>query len=637
MLTSGRADGSWRRAIAAWAALAALTGACPRRDPGTRADSAAIGRPAEDAAAVRPGVATARRAGDVAGRATGRAELALDEGRCGGLATPTVASGWSLVGYRPGPVLEDVLAAGPRRATLLAVTRRELCASDDEGATWQTVLGGDRALDEPALGELTADATTVVIAQGGADRPSAPRVFVSRDGGARWSERALPAGAAAAGPAARAFHDRLRRIFVATPTQVWVTLDGGEWEGPRALPGRTAREVDACGDTLIARASMERDSFYFRSEDRGATWRPFRLGAIGLEAEGAVVRCVRWRGGIEAGRAPVPGWWSFDQGRTWQPSRYDADATRDARAREEDPGLAAVTDAPRCMTAPTGELACVSPRRLLLPDGDAPWRREHAPQREINAPGRCDRLRRIDDRRVVAFGPSCGLYVSPDLGGVWRAMSTHLDASRAEAAPGRGSGGFVDRDTAWRLDGGLWWTTDGGERWRLVPSARGRSLAWGTFVDRQRGVFVQRDGWVVSTDDGGLRWRLVLRGDVSRLVTSGRAVMLTTSDRALLSLDGGGTWRRVVTLPEGRRLDPTLLVDGERRQVEPVAGLRLVQQRDAIELLRREGGVAGREPVVSGLPRGWALLGAHATGPVIDRVLLAGGAVLHRRADVATR
>jgi hypothetical protein len=567
----------------------------------------------------------------------GAGESAEAEGRCAASTAPTVAPGWSLVGYRPGPVLEDVLAAGARRDMLVAVTRRELCVSDDEGATWRAGVGAARPLDEPGVAELGVDHSLVLIAQGSAERPSAPRVFTSGDAGARWVERALPPEAVAAGASARAFHDRLRRLYVATPVRVWVSVDGGAWEGPRALPGRTAREVDACGDTLIARAEMERDSFYFRSEDRGATWRPFRLGALGLEAEGAVVRCVRWRGGIEAGRAPVPGWWSFDQGRSWQPSRYDSAAARDARARDDDPGLAAVTDAPRCMTAPTGELACVSPRRLLLPDHDAPWRREHSPQREIHAPARCDRLRRVDDRRVVAFGPACGLYVSHDLGGVWRAMSTHLDAARADAAPGRGTGGFVDRDTAWRLDGGLWWTPDGGAHWRLVPSARGRGLLWGTFVDSSRGVFVQRDGWVVATDDGGVRWRLVLRGEVSRLVTAGRTVMLTTSDRAMLSPDGGATWRRVATLPAGRELDPALVVDGERRHLDPGARLRLVQQRDGIELVRREGGGTEREALVRGLPRGWVMLGAHATGGAVDRVLLAGGAVLHRRAEIAAR
>lgn len=639
MFTIGRVEGLERRAVAATAVLALVLGACDR--PAEAGGDAGLARsqPAADGGGPRGGDGDSlRRAGELTRRAVDPTESdEASEGRCSVARSPGVAQGWNLVGYRPGPVLEDVLAAGARRETLVAVTRRELCVSDDEGATWRTRLGGDQRLDEPTLGELGADDALVLIAQGSAERPSAPRVYVSRDAGGRWSERALPPEAAAAGAGARAFHDRLRRIFVATPTQLWTSTDGGEWEGPRALPGATAREVDACGDTLIARAQMDRDSFYFRSEDRGSTWRPFRLGALGLEAEGAVVRCVRWRGGIEAGRAPVPGWWSFDQGRSWQPSRYDSVAVRDGRARDADPGLAAVTDAPRCMTAPTGELACVAPRRLLLPDHDAPWRRDRPTQREISAPARCDRLRRVDDRRVVAFGPACGLYVSRDLGGVWRAMSTHLDASRADAVPGRGTGGFVDRDTAWRLDGGLWWTQDGGARWRLVPSARGRSLLWGTFVDRRRGVFVQRDGWVVATDDGGVRWRLVLRGEVSRLVTSGRTVMLTTSDRAMLSLDGGGTWRRVVTLPSDRELDPALEVDGERRRLDPSPRLRVVQQHDAIELVRREGGAAGREVLVRGLPRAWVMLAAHSTGGAVDRVLLAGGAVLHRRTELAAR
>ena len=323
VFTIGRADGSLRRAVAAAACVALLGGCRPTatEDAGPRGATVVT-----DAGG---GAAALRMAGDVAGRAVAQAEAAELEGRCAGDAAPAVGPGWNLVGFRPGPVLEDVLAAGARRDALVAVTRRELCVSDDEGATWRAALGGEHPLDEPALGELMADRSLVLIAQGSAERPSAPRVYVSRDAGVRWAERPLPPEARGAGAAARAFHDRVRRLFVATPTQVWASTDGGEWEGPRALPGRTAREVDACGDTLIARAYMERDSFYFRSEDRGSTWRPFRLGALGLEAEGAVVRCVRWRGGIEAGRAPVPGWWSFDQGRTWQPSRYDADASRD--------------------------------------------------------------------------------------------------------------------------------------------------------------------------------------------------------------------------------------------------------------------------------------------------------------------
>ena len=305
--------------------------------------------------------------------------------------------------------------------------------SDDEGATWRTRLGGDRSLDEPTLGELGADDALVLIAQGSAERPSAPRVYVSRDAGGRWSERALPPAAAGAG--ARAFHDRVRRIFVATPTQLWTSTDGGEWEGPRALPGATAREVDACGDTLIARAQMDRDSFYFRSEDRGSTWRPFRLGALGLEAEGAVVRCVRWRGGIEAGRTPVPGWWSFDQGRSWQPSRYDSVAVRDARARDDDPGLAAVTDAPRStrrQRTPPSSVATTQPSRCTK----TPRRRSTKVPQSSERP-------RADGTRPQRAPPSC-VHQSPPSSRHAVSRSTKPPVPRPGTASAREASRCVD-------------------------------------------------------------------------------------------------------------------------------------------------------------------------------------------------
>ena len=150
-------------------------------------------------------------------------------------------------------------------------------------------------------------------------------------------------------------------------------------------------------------------------------------------------------------------------------------------------------------------------------------------------------------------------------------------------------------------------------------------------------MFVQRDGWVVATEDGGARWRLVLRGDVSRLATSGSTIMLTTADRALLSVDGGRTWRRGATAPSGRAIDPTLMVDGERRRLEVNDTARVVQQRDVIDLVHRDDGNAQHETLVRGLPRGWVMLSAHATDGHVDRVLLSGGAVLQRRRDAAPR
>ena len=81
----------------------------------------------------------------------------------------------------------------------------------------------------------------------------------------------------------------------------------------------------------------------------------------------------------------------------------------------------------------------------------------------------------------------------------------------------------------------------------------------------------------------------------------------------------------------------TLVVDGERRRIDLSDALRVVQQRDAVELVHRDDGTARREPLVHGLPRGWVMVAAHATSGVIDRILLSGGAVLQRRRDLAGR
>ena len=613
-------NSGWRAAVLGAAAL----GACAPARPGSSESS--VEAPAASDATPTP--RRTPRTDDVP--ATPRDD---DDGTCAPPPSPITDAAWTLTGYHPGPVLEDVLATGPRRERLVGVTRRQLCVSDDEGASWAVRTSAGATLDAPTLGVFTRDRALVLIAQGSSERPSPPVLRVSRDDGEQWTDRPLPAEAVRAGAAARVFSDRLQRLYVTTTTQLWMSdVDGAAWEGPRALPGRSARDVEACGDTLVARADLDREAFYFRSEDRGVTWRPFRLGALGLEAEGAIVRCVRWRGGIEAGRPPVPGWWSFDQGRTWEPSRYDLAALHDTRALDDDPAAMASRDLPRCATAVTGELTCLAPHRLVLPATDVPWNRERPTQREVHAPAHCDRLRRIDDRRVAALGRGCGFFVSHDLGGMWRAMSVH-----AGVAPGRGTGGFIDRDTAWRLEGGLWWTRDGGAHWTMVQPAHGHALAYGVFVDRDRGVFVQRDGWVIATEDGGARWRLLLRGDAPRIATAGTTILLTTADRALTSLDGGRTWRRGATPPAGRALDPTLVVDGERRRIDLSDAMRVVQQRDAVELVHRDDGTARREPLAHGLPRGWVMVAAHATGGVIDRILLSGGAVLQRRRDLAVR
>ncbi|MBI5517202.1 MAG: hypothetical protein HY909_25710 [Deltaproteobacteria bacterium] len=512
-----------------------------------------------------------------------------------------LARGWYLEGWHPAPPLEDVLPLGHRGETLVGVTRQEVCTSADGGVTWEPRL---RDLERPELVPLEALDAVAVLVPGGASR--APRVYLSRDHGDHWTTLALPAGA---GPSARVFSDRDARLHVASESTFWTSDDGFTFGPPRALPGPRTDRVDDCGRTLIARLRVGEDAFWHRSLDRGESWRPFRLGVVGVEGDNGVLRCLRWRDGIEAGRGPLPSAWSFDGGRSWTAAAYDPIARARARARED-------SGAPRCHRAPDGELACADTGRLVLPDSHA--------RNEIRGPEGCEHVRMLDDRRALAFG-ACGVMTSPDRGGLWYQTATRGTAGRASSPSGRG--GFLDARVAWRLDGGLWWTQDGGRRWRLAPGPGGRSLERGVFVDRERGVFARADGAVLSTGDGGRSWTFVVGGELERIASTGRWVMVTTATQVRVSPDGGRTWRASGTLPASQRLDPTLDVAGSQRRFEPSPGVRVSQQGDRILTAQRQ---EGPSEVARGLPRGYELLAAHATGGAVDRVLLTGGVVLAR-------
>lgn len=457
------------------------------------------------------------------------------------------------------------------------------------------------------------------------DAMEVSEAYVSRDGSAeRWERLRPPAGA---DPMRSVFSDSLGRVFVAAATELFESEDlGASWSRARALPGREAREVDACGTLLIARARVDQDWFYHRSFDRGLVWRPFRLGAAGLEGPSALVRCLGDRGGVEAGRPPLPSRWSWDGGLTWSPAPYDQVARSAARALAEDP-RASDLDAPHCDSVAGGLLACSDPGRLRL------LRPGQMRAQEIHAPSACEHVRQVDAARTFAFGPSCGIYLSTDRGGLWRALSQSF-AGRPAGGYAEGRGGFVDARTAWRLDGGVWWTTDGGAHWRPFFSIGGRALERGVFVDTRRGVFATAGGWIVATRDGGRSWTYVLRGEVERIASARRAVVVTTTQTVRISPDGGATWLAAGAMPPQTPLDPTLELSGARRSVAIAPGVRVTQEGDRIVLERRG---ASAVDVVRGLPPGYNLVAAHAEGTEVDRVMLEGGVILARSVGEAER
>lgn len=531
--------------------------------------------------------------------------------------------GWRLIGYNPGPVLREVIAAGRQHDTLVATTPEAVCVSRDWGERWTSAVPTGARLDAPVAVELDDAHITVVIAQGTERAPSPPRVFFSRDGARTWEPLALPPEA---GDRARVFTDRTRTVWVGDGTRLWRSDEAREWQGPRAMPGRGADLVDACGTTLIARVQLAADRYWHRSDDNGRTWRTMRLGVLGIDSSAdAKLRCLGPRDAIEVGRGAVPTHWSFDGGRTWERSRYDDHARAAARALAEDPHADEV-DAPRCATTPHGLIVCTDARRAVFPA-------MHPRPVAVSAPAGCERLRMLDDHRMMAFGPSCGVYLSVDRGGLWRRMSTSVDPGRVARAPSAGRGGFLGPRGAWRIDDGLWWSDDLGAHWRPVLSQGARSLVWGVFVDRRHGVFVRDDGWVVATRDGGESWSWVIREEVERLASAGTWLMLTTPSRVRVSPDGGENWRASLPFPTDARVDPALQREGALRWIDVAPGARVSQRGGTISWSVSDDGGVRADDVVRGLPDGWTMLAARATDGVPDRVLLSGGAVLKREAS----
>jgi hypothetical protein len=369
---------------------------------------------------------------------------------------------------------------------------------------------------------------------------------------------------------------------------------------------------------LILPARVDDDWFFHRSFDHGVTWRPLRTGVIGVEGSGALVRCITERGGIEAGRPPLPMNWSWDGGHAWRLAPYDATALRAARTLVENPSAG---ETPHCASGPGRLIQCVDNGRARL------IRERGGASQEIPGPSTCEYVRQVDERRTVAFGPSCGFFLSGDRGGVWRRVTQSLEPDRG-ANYAEGHGGFVNAHTAWRLDGGIWWTFDSGEHWRPFFSVGERMLERGVFVDPRNGVFATNTGWVVATRDGGRTFTYVLRGEVERIASSGRAVLVTTAQSMRVSPDGGVTWLASGAAAPSTPLDPSVDIVGRGRAVALPGGVRVTQNGDRLVIDRH-----GREEEIAhDLPSTFGLLAVHVAGSSVDRVLLERGAVLAHEA-----
>ncbi|MDP3278540.1 MAG: hypothetical protein Q8Q09_25345 [Deltaproteobacteria bacterium] len=513
-----------------------------------------------------------------------------------------------------GPAFVEIHST--RRGRWLGLTHRALCASDDRGEHWTSTF----VLPDSTSGRESKLTLQRVSPRGGwllvhherTDRANSTRpiagYFSDEPEPTRFELLRFPL---ANEPPIAIFGDGLSRMFAATEHRLFRRDETSrDFEGPFAMPGRLTQAAEGCGRVLIARSRVDQDgAYWFRSFDQGARWSPFRLGILGVDSDQAVVRCLGARGGIEAGRGALPSHWSFDGGRTWSPSRHDDRARSIAREQG--------SDAVRCAAGPADEIACHDPSRVRLLEGAAR-------DRELYAPALCDEIRQVDTRTTVAFGASCGLLVSRDYGGLW---SPRAAASvPTQSAVDEGRGGFVGGRVAWRLNGGVWWTTDAGRHWSPTPSVIGRTLERGVFVDSRRGVFSTRTGWVVSTGNGGRSWRYVIRGDVERISTDGQSVFVTTPTSVRVSPNGGGRWLAPrVGATSGARLKPWLQREGQVRFIRVDTEL-VVEQRERMVTLRRGQGVV--QPIAQLDHSNIALIAADLSARGVLRTLLSDGSVL---------
>ncbi|MEZ4406089.1 MAG: hypothetical protein R3A52_06410, partial [Polyangiales bacterium] len=212
-----------------------------------------------------------------------------------------------------------------------------------------------------------------------------------------------------------------------------------------------------------------------------------------------------------------------------------------------------------------------------------------------------------------------GVAESEDGGRRWTLVSP------AEGAVNLGvRGGIVDDDTYWIAGTALWWTDDGGDRWRatLLP------FRLVEVFDRRRLVGFspsQGDrcaGRVHVSDNGGRTWRLAIPSPVrdARAVGGSVEVVPCAGSRGWVTRDAR-RWRRGVVLsdPLASPYEGHGVFSRERVRVEvSAAGLRAVAPDGAVDVIAERW------------PSHLAPVAARSTRGVVDTVLFGNGTVLRR-------
>lgn len=425
--------------------------------------------------------------------------------------------------------------------------------STDQGKTWSPL---NRGLNDRLVRSLAMDPDNPNVLYAGT---WSGRVYMSSDGGQSWQERST--GLQRSAILALAVHTREpQRLYALTGNTVFVTTDRGRsWSPAGEVPEPTAiRPGSPAMDTLrclavdpdqphklyVGTTGAVYETGIYVSINGGSTWQSLHTGTnppanLAFTNVAALVLAPRAPGTMYALAQSSDGtmrvFKSEDSGTTWS---Y-ADSYRDGTVA-------------RCIAVnpknPLEVYVGLEDGLYKSSDGRKSWFRS---QKGLTGPDGAPA-----DVHIVVVDPleprtvyACSgnrFFVSEDSGATWRLRSTIQAADQANilalaADPKDGQTFYASVE-----GGGLFKTTDGGDRWvhvaQTLPAQHMTAIAIDP-VNPQIVYVGHREGAVSSMMDGGITVLVTQTAPVSSFPISVLAVDSDKAGRLYAGTAGGGLFR----------------------------------------------------------------------------------------------